>query len=107
VGRYTFGELEIELTPRQRVVLAGTDNLAGSALRMDRGVENLVNLADLPLADAVRMATVNPAVAGRVPGRKMGLAAGERADLVMFRFENGKINVLQTWLSGREVFRAA
>jgi N-acetylglucosamine-6-phosphate deacetylase len=107
VGRYTFGELEIELTPADRVVLAGTNNLAGSALRMDRGVENLVNLAGLPLADAVRMATVNPAVAGRVRGRAMGLMPGERADLVMFRFDDGKLDVLRTWVSGREVFRAA
>jgi N-acetylglucosamine-6-phosphate deacetylase len=104
VGRYRFGELEIELTPRQRVVLAGTDRLAGSALRMDRGVENLAAIAGLPLDAAVRMASINPAIAGRVPGRGRGLVAGERADFVMFRFEEGKIETIRTWLSGREVW---
>jgi N-acetylglucosamine-6-phosphate deacetylase len=105
-GPYRLGELDVELTPAGRVVLAGSDRLAGSALRMDRGVENLMRLAGLSLADAVRMATVNPARVGRVPGRTQGLAAGERADFVQFRFdEEGKrIEVTGTWVSGERVY---
>jgi N-acetylglucosamine-6-phosphate deacetylase len=103
-GRYRLGELDVELTPAGLVELAGTGRLAGSALRMDRGVENLMRLAGLPLADAVRMATVNAARAGRVPGRSNGLVAGERADLVEFRFdEEGKrIEVTGTWVGGEK-----
>ena len=104
-GRYRLGEQELELTPDNRVVLAGTGKLAGSALRMDRGVENLMEIAGLPLADAVRMATVNPARAGRIEGREKGLAAGETADLVEFRFEDGRVEVERTWISGRVVFQ--
>lgn len=105
-GRYRLGELDVELTPQGRVVLAGTDRLAGSALRMDRGVENLMRLAGVPLVDAVRMATVNAAIAGRVPGRSRGLTPGERADLVEFRFdeEGKKIEVTATWIGGERVF---
>ncbi len=105
-GRYRLGELDVELTPAGRVVLAGTGRLAGSALSMDRGVENLMRLVGLPLADAVRMATVNPARAGRVPGRERGLAAGERADFVQFRFdeESKRIEVTGTWMSGERVY---
>lgn len=105
-GRYRLGELDVELTPSGRVVLAGTAKLAGSALRMDHGVENLMRMAGLSLADAVRMATVNAAHAGRVPGRSQGLAAGERADVVQFRFdEEGKgIEVTGTWVSGERVY---
>jgi N-acetylglucosamine-6-phosphate deacetylase len=102
-GRYRLGDLEIELTAENRVVLAGSDKLAGSALRMDRGVENLMRLVGLPLSDAVRMATVNPARAARIAGREKGLVAGERADLVEFRFEEGRIEVMRTWVGGREV----
>ena len=103
-GRYRVGELEVDLLPEGRVVLAGGDRLAGSALRMDRGVENLMALAGIPLADAVRMATTNAARAGSVPGRSEGLAAGDRADLVRFRCESGRIEILETWLAGRKVF---
>jgi N-acetylglucosamine-6-phosphate deacetylase len=107
-GRYQLGGQAIDLTPDQRVVLAGTDRLAGSALRMDRGIENLMKLAGLNLADAVRMATTNPACAGKVPSRTRGLAIGERADLVQFRFnpDQKRIQVTETWLSGERVYSA-
>ena len=36
------------------------DVVVGSALRMDRGVETLMRLAGLTLAEAVTMATLNP-----------------------------------------------
>ena len=103
-GRYRVGEQEVELSPEGRVVLAGGDRLAGSALRMDRGVTNLMALAGISLADAVRMATTNAARAGKVPGREAGLAAGDRADLVRFRYESGRIEIVETWLAGRKVF---
>src|SRR5476649_123559 len=105
-GRYRLGEQAIDLTPDHRVVLAGTNRLAGSALRMDRGVENLMTLAGLSLADAVRMATTNAARAGKVPGRTNGLAPGDRADLVQFRFDpaQARIEITGTWLSGRQVY---
>lgn len=105
-GRYRLGEQEVDLTPDNRVVLAGQDRLAGSALRMDRGVENLMRLGELSLADAVRLATVNAARAGGVPGRQRGLVAGERADFVLFDFDPGSktIQVKATYVSGRKVW---
>jgi N-acetylglucosamine-6-phosphate deacetylase len=104
-GPYRFGEQDILLTPDNRVVLAATGKLAGSALRMDRGVENLMKIAGLSLALAVRLATVNPARAGSIRGRTGGITPGDRADLVQFRFEGGRIQIARTWLAGREVFR--
>jgi N-acetylglucosamine-6-phosphate deacetylase len=105
-GRYRLGEQEVDLTPDNRVVLAGQDRLAGSALRMDRGVENLMRLGELSLADAVRLATVNAARAGRVPGREHGLAVGERADFVFFDFDprTKSIQVQATYVGGRKVW---
>src|SRR5205085_7941240 len=99
-GRYRLGEQEVELTADGRVVLAGTARLAGSALRMDRGVENLMRLAGLSLREAIRLATTNPAKAGAVPGRTLGLASGERADFVQFRMNAG-IEIVATHLAGR------
>jgi N-acetylglucosamine-6-phosphate deacetylase len=105
-GRYRLGEQEVELTPDQRVVLAGTDRLAGSALRMDRGVENLMRLAGLSLREAVAMAARNPARVGRIEHRQRGLAPGERADIVRFRYHEAeqRIEILETYVSGERVY---
>jgi N-acetylglucosamine-6-phosphate deacetylase len=107
-GRYHLGEQEVDHTPEGRVVLAGTDRLAGSALRMDRGVANLMRLAGLSLSDAVRLAATNPAKAGRISGRTGGLVPGDCADLVQFRFDPATphLEVLATFLSGRKVYEA-
>jgi N-acetylglucosamine-6-phosphate deacetylase len=107
-GRYSLGDQLVDLTSDGRVVLAGQDRLAGSALRMDHGVANLVTEGGLSLAQAVMMATANPARIGRVPGRARGFTPGDRADLVLFTFdaEHGTVQVLETYLGGRQVFRS-
>ena len=108
-GRYQLGEQPVDLTADNRVMLVGQVRLAGSALRMDRGVENLMRIAGLSLADAVQMATTNAARAGRVPGRAAGLVPGDRADLIQYRFnaEEKSIRIEATYLSGEKVFQAA
>ncbi len=105
-GRYRLGEQEVDHTEDGRVVLAGTNRLAGSALRMDRGIENLVRLAGLKLADAIQMASVNPARVTRIPSRQQGLATGDRGDIVVFTRENGRITIQRTYVNGRQVYSA-
>jgi len=107
-GRYRLGEQEVDLTPEECVVLAGQTRLAGSALRMDRGVENLMKLAGLSLAEAVAMASLNPARLADIEGRRQGLEPGELADLVEFRFQPDppRLRIEHTWLSGRLVYSA-
>jgi N-acetylglucosamine-6-phosphate deacetylase len=102
-GRYLLGEVEVELHADESVRMVGGTRLAGSSLRMDRGVENLMKLAGLTLAEAITMATTNAARAGRVGGRIRGLQPGSRADVVKFRLAEGKIEVLETYLSGRRL----
>lgn len=102
-GRYYLGEQAVDLTADDRVVLAGTEKLAGSALKMHRAIGNAVRMTGVTLADAVQMATVNAAKAGRVPGRAAGLAAGERADVVQFTWDGGRIEIEAVWLSGRRI----
>jgi N-acetylglucosamine-6-phosphate deacetylase len=105
-GPYKLGEVEVELREDQSVRLRSGTRLAGSSLRMDRGVENLMRLAGLSLTEAVTMATINPARVGRISSRQRGIRTGERADLVRFRVEDGVLRVLETYLSGRQVFEA-
>jgi N-acetylglucosamine-6-phosphate deacetylase len=107
-GLYTVGEQKIELTPDNRVLLSGEDKLAGSALRMHNGVENLMRIAGLSLDAAITMATINPAKAGGIFGRENALGACDKAELVLFDFsvEQMKITVRETWLNGKRVFQS-
>jgi len=104
-GSYTLGEQTVQLTAGGRVLLAGTERLAGSGLSMNRAVANLVRLAGATLAEAVLAASVNPARAAGIAGRAEGLAPGERADFVLFRFDPPEegVQVVETWLDGERV----
>jgi N-acetylglucosamine-6-phosphate deacetylase len=88
-GIYRLGHLEVELLPENRVQLTTTGRLAGSALRMDRAVETFLRFTGLSLPEALMTATVNPGRALRIEGRQGFLEAGERADLILFRFDPG------------------
>ncbi len=59
-------------------------SFAGSVATTDRLVRNMVKLADVPMADAVRMMTSTPAVIMKVADRKGALIAGMDADIVLF-----------------------
>src|SRR5512143_873004 len=67
-GPYRLGEVEVELKEDDRVVLRGVvqgvARLAGSSLRMDRAISNVMRVAGLNLTEAIAMATVNPARVG-------------------------------------------
>ena len=107
-GFYRLGEVDVELHADGSVRLRGGTRLAGSALLMDRALENVMRLAGLSLAEAIALATRNPARLGRIPGRQRGLNPGDRADLVQFRYDQARqtIQVLGTYVSGRLVYSA-
>lgn len=107
-GRYQLGEQAVDLTADNRVMLVGQERLAGSALRMDRGVENLMRIGGLCLADAMTMATTNAAKAGGVPERSGGLVPGDRADLIQYDFDSSDLTVTikATYVSGEKVYQA-
>jgi N-acetylglucosamine-6-phosphate deacetylase len=100
-GRYYLGAQTVDHTEDGRVVLAGTDRLAGSALRMNDGVANVMRLAQLSLRDAVRMATENPA---RMAGIPSGLRVGAPADLVLFQARD-RIKIEEVYRDGERVAR--
>ncbi len=84
-GPYMLGEVEVELKEDQRVVLRGGTRLAGSSLRMDDAISNVMRVG-VSLEDAVTMATVNP-------GRVIGIAPRGTARL---RVENDRLKIIET-----------
>ena len=108
-GFYKLGEVDVELHADGSVRLRGGSRLAGSALRLDRAIQNVMQLAGVNLRDAISMATRNPARVGRIASRQRGLSPGERGDLVRFRFDEVRkeIQVIETYFGGRQVHFAS
>ena len=71
--------------------------LAGSDLDMATAVRNCVDRLDLPLAEALRMASLYPAAFLGLDREVGRVASGYRADLVLL---DDRIGVLGTWIAG-------
>ena len=78
--------------------LADRSALAGSIATTDRLVRTMVQQAEVPLEDAVRMASETPAHIMGVFGRKGALARGKDADIVIL---DEKLNVRCVWQMGK------
>jgi N-acetylglucosamine-6-phosphate deacetylase len=79
-GKYQLGGFEV--TVSGGVCRNAEGRLAGSTLTLDRALRNIVALG-VPLADAVRMLTLNPARLLGLEGKKGILAPGADADVVL------------------------
>jgi len=77
---------------------------AGSVATFDRLVANMVRLAEVPLIDAVKMASLTPAKIIKLDDTKGSLTAGKDADVVIF--DEG-INVDTTIVNGNVVYSCA
>jgi N-acetylglucosamine-6-phosphate deacetylase len=78
-GNYRLGTFEV--TVFGGVCRNAAGHLAGSTLTLDRAVRRMVSLG-VPLGDALRMATLNPARRLGLEDRKGRLAPGADADFV-------------------------
>jgi N-acetylglucosamine-6-phosphate deacetylase len=76
-------------------------SFAGSVATFDRLVRNMVNMADVSLLEAVRMASTTPARIMGVDHRKGSLAKGKDADIVIF---DENIHVSRTMVGGKVVY---
>ncbi|KAA8482860.1 N-acetylglucosamine-6-phosphate deacetylase [Arcticibacter tournemirensis] len=75
---------------------------AGSVATADRLVRNMIRLADIPLIDAVTMASLTPATIMKVDKRKGSLTAGKDADVVIF---DENITIDTTIIRGKIVYK--
>lgn len=80
--------------------LADRSALAGSVATMDRLIRTMVQKAEIPLADAVRMASETPARIMGVSDRKGSLQKDKDADILVMDEE---LNVRAVWAMGKLV----
>ena len=102
-GIYRLGEVLAEAQSDGAVRLPGTPYLAGSALTMDRAVNNVRHFARIPLGHALGMATRHPRQLW--PDSPGGLTPGAPADIVLLR-DGERLEVLETIVAGETVYRA-
>lgn len=98
-GEYMLGELRAFVKNGAARLEDGT--LAGSVLTMAGAVRNMVNMAGVPLATAVAMASINPARKHGLAGRKGAVAPGLDADIVLL---DKQLQVLETIVEGETAF---
>ncbi len=103
-GVFRVGHIEVRLSSDNSVRLTDSGRLAGSALKMDHGVENIMKFTGVSLGQALRMATVNAAAGMGLEGRRGFLEPGDICDLILFRYDSDrkKIDVEQTVCSPLE-----
>lgn len=98
-GEYTFNGRKVSMEGKKITLPNGT--MAGSSLTMIEAVKNMVKMAEIPLHEAIRMASLNPA---RLLGKesvKGALAPGMDADIVLL---DKDLNVKMTMVNGEVVF---
>lgn len=76
-------------------------SFAGSVATADRLVRTMINLADVPLIEAVRMITKTPARIMKIDDKKGSLAEGKDADVLIF---DEDINIKMTMINGKIIY---
>lgn len=79
------------------------NSFAGSVATFDRLVRNMVNLAEVPLLEAVQMASHIPARIMKIDNRKGSLEPGKDADIVIF---DENIQIDTTIINGKIVYKS-
>jgi len=104
-GEYERFGRTVVVHPNGMIALPSQNVLAAASFLITRGVENMVKFTGCSLADAIHMATRNPARLIGLEDRGT-ITPGKRADLVLFSFDDGKIKIIRTYVAGKMVYEA-
>ncbi len=100
-GEYTLGGNKVVY--RDIVCRLEDGTVAGSVLKLNKGVWNFYTHSDAPLWECVNGASLNPATALGIDDRKGSLDTGKDADIII---TNEEFDVKKTIIAGRTVFEA-
>lgn len=100
-GEYTLGGAKIIYKNDLCRLEDGT--IAGSVLKLNKGVWNVYNNSKIPLHECVNCASLNPATTLGIQDKKGSLAEGKDADIVIL---DNEFNVRKTIIGGKVKYEA-
>jgi N-acetylglucosamine-6-phosphate deacetylase len=100
-GDYGLGEQPV--TVKDGIARIVNGSLAGSTATLDSVLRNVIEFTDLSLVEALPMATVVPAEAMHLTGRKGAIIPGADADII---FLSDTVQVCLTMVAGQVVYEA-
>ncbi len=100
-GEYDLGGQPIFLKGIECRLADGT--IAGSVLKLNHAVRNVLANTDLPVNEVFKMASLNPATAIHAADRIGSLESGKDADIII---ADNDINIVRTIKKGRTIYEA-
>ncbi|MBR9999161.1 MAG: amidohydrolase family protein, partial [Cyclobacteriaceae bacterium] len=101
-GTYQWDGKTVVMTEDGMLQFPEQQVLAGASFPIRSGVMNMVKLVNIPLDDACNLASGVPARVYNLADRGE-LKTGRSADLILFRIENGQMDILRTVVQGKVV----
>ena len=100
-GEYDLGGQPIFLKGIECRLADGT--IAGSVLKLNNAVKNVLDHTDLPVNEVFKMASLNPAKAIRVDDRLGSLEEGKDADIII---TDENVNIIRTIKKGKTIYES-
>ena len=100
-GEYDLGGQPIFLKGIECRLADGT--IAGSVLKLNHAVRNVINNTDLPVNEVFKMASLNPASAIKCADRIGSLEEGKDADIII---TDANINIIRTIKKGKTIYES-
>ncbi len=99
-GTYDWGDMQIVLQGAE-VRLKDSGVLAGSVLRLNQAVKNVLKWTGLPLPEVIRMASLSPAESVGLENMMGSLEPGKLANIAVF---DPEFQTLATYVRGQKVY---
>ncbi|AGB40764.1 N-acetylglucosamine-6-phosphate deacetylase [Halobacteroides halobius DSM 5150] len=98
-GEYNLGGLEVII--KSGVARLKSGNLASSTIDLKQAVKNVIEITELNLVEAIKLATINPARRLNIANQKGSIEVGKDGDLVVF---DDQFNTQMTIIEGEIVY---
>lgn len=103
-GEYTWDDRKVVVTGEGKITYPEQDVLAGASFPITRGIGNVMRFTGCSLADAIHMATRNPARLNHLRDRGE-IKVGMRADLILFKLHDNRLDIQKTIVAGQVVYK--